>query len=195
MTWIPGEALACKIWETGVIGGIRGLLSPWQIRREGRARAEVRAYELRQIAQAEQDSLEIKNGITMINEKGSLIENKTHQYDVRLSQVGNSVGGAERLPPDVIVSAIADQMSKTENIKRLINIAKILSLAEQEAEEIKDSEVNDQPVDPDWFIRWRNAARDVSGHEAQQLWARVLVEEAKAPGAISLRTVEFLQHI
>ena len=40
-------------------------------------------------------------------------------------------------------------MSKTDNIKRLSNIAKILSLAEQEAEEIKDGEVNDQPVDPD----------------------------------------------
>ena len=51
----PGEKLAIKIWETITEKGIGGLLSPWQIKREGRARAEVRRQELLLEQQARQE--------------------------------------------------------------------------------------------------------------------------------------------
>ncbi len=43
---LTGEKSIIKLWETLVEKGIGSLLSPWYIKREGRARIEVRREEL-----------------------------------------------------------------------------------------------------------------------------------------------------
>ena len=47
---LPGERLLIKIWQTVTDRGIGGLLSPWQIKREGKAHADVRRYEIQTLA-------------------------------------------------------------------------------------------------------------------------------------------------
>ena len=70
----PGEKLLLRVWDTLIRDGIGGLLSPWQIRREGRARAEVRAEEMARLAQAEQDIADIRAGRKRIDVKGNIVE-------------------------------------------------------------------------------------------------------------------------
>ena len=50
----PGEQLVIRIWETMERLGV-GLLSPRQIKREGKARAQVRRDELLLDARTQQD--------------------------------------------------------------------------------------------------------------------------------------------
>lgn len=46
----PGEQLVMKLWETLAEKGMGKLLTPWQIKREGRARNQVRKEELIMLA-------------------------------------------------------------------------------------------------------------------------------------------------
>ena len=55
-----GEQLLIKMWETLIKEGIGSLASPWQIKRQGRAHAEVRKEELLLLAQAEVDAQAIR---------------------------------------------------------------------------------------------------------------------------------------
>lgn len=58
----PGEKLIIKLWETLIDKGIGSLLRPWQIKRDGRARSEVRREELLMLAQAESEVADIRAG-------------------------------------------------------------------------------------------------------------------------------------
>lgn len=69
----------------------------------------------------------------------------------------------------------------------------IVRKAADEAQGTPDDQVSDEPVDPDWFARWRANAEDVSSEQLQQLWARILSGEIKQPGTFSLRTQEFIK--
>lgn len=57
-----GEKLLIKLWETLAKDGVGSLASPWQIKREGKAHAEVRRDEMLTIAQAEVEVEQIKQG-------------------------------------------------------------------------------------------------------------------------------------
>ena len=56
-----GEELLIKLWETLTKDGIGSLASPWQIKREGKAHAEVRRVEMLMLAQAEVEAEQSKN--------------------------------------------------------------------------------------------------------------------------------------
>ena len=56
---LPGELLI-KLWETLAERGIGSLLLPWNLKREGRARNELRREELLMLAQAESDVADIR---------------------------------------------------------------------------------------------------------------------------------------
>lgn len=47
-------------------------------------------------------------------------------------------------------------------------------------------------MDPDWLLRWQEAAARAVAEDFQNLWARVLVDEVRQPGSHSLRTLAFL---
>ena len=57
----PGEKLLIRLCDT-IENGIGGLLSPWQIRRTGRARLDVHRDEFLALAQAERDVDDIRSG-------------------------------------------------------------------------------------------------------------------------------------
>src|SRR5262245_53579934 len=71
---IPGERLLIKMWGTLLDNGFGGLLRPWQMRREGRAAAQVRRYEILSVAQANRDAAEIAGGVKTLDENDNLIE-------------------------------------------------------------------------------------------------------------------------
>ncbi|MEZ8947145.1 DUF2806 domain-containing protein [Vibrio sp. 10N.247.311.18] len=56
-------------------------------------------------------------------------------------------------------------------------------------------ESNEEPIDQDWFTRWRDSAEKVSNEDLQSLWAKALAGEVATPGSYSLRTLEFLKNL
>lgn len=57
------------------------------------------------------------------------------------------------------------------------------------------NQVSDEPVNPDWFARWRREACLIGKPEMQEIWGRILAEEVKNPHAISLKTLDILKNI
>ncbi len=71
---IPGEKLIIKIWESTFDKGLGGLLSPYQIKHEGKARTEVRKNEMLVLAQAWRDAEDIGKGLKTLDSKGEIIQ-------------------------------------------------------------------------------------------------------------------------
>lgn len=180
----PGEKLAIKIIDT-LERGIGALARPWQMIREGKARAEVLGLEKLAIAQAEVEAEEVRQG------RKALVNGELLALPAPTVTGGSDDGGDEMIGFLTVAKAGADYLT----VKRAINLRKIAVIAEEEAGETPDEEVSDEPVDPDWFARWREAAQDVSNEEMQQLWARLLSGEVKKPGSFSLQTVSLLRNL
>ncbi|MEY4705328.1 MAG: hypothetical protein RL042_1533 [Nitrospirota bacterium] len=119
---LPGEKLIVKLWETLTEKGIGSLLSPWQIKREGRARNEVRREELLTIAQVELEVADIRAGRKRFDLPGS----------VRLIS-GTTVG-----PATAHVDA-ADRAEPTLNFQAVAKLALSYNAADAVREEINTS--------------------------------------------------------
>jgi hypothetical protein len=191
---IPGEKLITKVWETLAEKGVGGLLSPWQIRREGRARAEVRRYDLLMEEQARQELEQLRSGQKKLNRRGRLIE-----------VLGRPEPEQPELPGQVALPAppadapalltYALQQGAIREAERMLMLRRIAIYAEEEGEGVPDEAVSDEPLDPDWFARWRRNAEDANDELLKRLWARVLAGEVKQPKSFSFRTLDFLRNV
>lgn len=187
-----GEKLLIKMWDTLTKGGIGSLASPWQIKREGKAHAEVRRNEMLLIAQAEVEVEQIKLGNKKLLDDGRLIE-----LIGSASNTENSGDYLGRLEPTLSLDGFSErvnQQRKAEDIQQEININKIIFLAEEELLR-SQQEPSEKDVDPDWLSRWREHAKSTSNEELRQIWARTLAGEVKSPGSYSLRTLEFIKNL
>jgi hypothetical protein len=72
---------------------------------------------------------------------------------------------------------------------RLLNLLDVT----QEARALLPSEVENEPVAPEWAERFFEYAQDVSTKELRTLWARILAREVATPTSTSLRTLERLR--
>lgn len=79
--------------------------------------------------------------------------------------------------------------------KEAQNINDSLSSAAAILKDMPDANISDEPVDPDWFTRWRREASAIGNAELQGIWGRILAEEVKTPNSISLRTLDILKNI
>jgi len=186
----PGERLLIKIWQTVSDRGIGGLLSPWHIKRMGKARAEVRRLEILTLAQAQRDANDILGGRKSLDESGRLIESKP-------SELTSSAGGALATLPNQSAAPLKllGQERDHRELERAINIRETIAMAEEEAASVADQNVSDEPVNSDWFARWRVNAEEVHDDEMRRLWARILAGEAEKPGRFSLHTLDFMRRL
>lgn len=173
---MPGEKLVIKLWETVAEKGIGGLFRPWQMRREGRASLDLKREELLMMAQANKDAELIRRGESPLpSTHAQQGYNFESNFNIKLEQR-------------------AREISVSNEVRREVNVTKALLQAEQvlqeELQEAPETSVND-----DWLFRWRDSASQFSSEEMQNLWGRVLAGEVKAPGAYSLRTLEFLKNV
>ena len=168
----PGEKLLIRLWETVAEKGIGAWCRPWQMRREGRARVDVRREEILVLAQTEQDLKDIQSGRKIVDANYQLAE--LH-------------GQASPL-------AVVHRNRIAQEVRSEVNVSKAFLRAEAELEEDPQTPP-DRTVNEDWLFRWRDAAGTVSSEELQTLWGRVLAGEIKSPGSFSLRTLEFLKNI
>ena len=163
---LPGEKLLIRLWETAAV------LRPWQIRREGRALADVRREDALSLAQTERDAEDIRSGHKSFDASYQLVE--LHEPASPL--------------------AIMHRNRIAQEVRSEVNVSKALLRAEAELENDPQTPP-DRTVDEDWLFRWRDAAGTVSSEELQTLWGRALAGEIKSPGSFSLRTLEFLKNI
>lgn len=176
---LPGEKFLIRLAELAA-QAIGGVAAPMQLGRMARAQAEATRQNLLLDAQTKAELAQIRDGIArFVN------------------------GQIQVLPPPLLVPVarsaqlleMAQVASNADTARRILNTAAILDKAKDEAGPTPDAEVSDKPVDPDWFIRWRLNAREVSDEEMQQVWAKVLAGEIKQPGSYSLRTLHFLSQM
>lgn len=182
----PGEQLLARMWETIAERGIGGLLRPWQLRREGSARADIRREELLVLAQAEKDAVAIRDGSKEWTQ-GTLIS-------VRRLNARDAIrpsGDGENVDSGAMINA-AIRLQVADAVRKEINVTRALL----EAENVLSNDSTPPPddkIDDDWLVRWRDNASTTSVDELQKLWGRVLAGEVKSPGTFSLRTLEFLK--
>lgn len=200
----PGEKLAMRIWETAEKFGV-GMLRPSQIRREGRANAEVEALRLLLLAKAEKDVDDLKGGNAHLNERGEIVRSTVpilpqfselpKSSDHRHPSTPENLQKAPRLGSALDYSHDVMRGAAIREVTRAINLEQIVHRAETEARSEPDESVSSETIAPDWFARWRDNAQDVSDLDIQLLWARTLAGEIQTPGRYSLRTLDFLRSI
>lgn len=202
MTWMPGEDLLKRLWETIEKTGA-GLASPWQIRREGKARADVRRHELLVEAQTKAAIDAWKRGDASLRAGDSGLLQVAHiappllaapSADTAASAEGAlAIDAARELPHFVehsLTRAAVTEAEQTINLRAAIREAEEI-IADAAAPPKTDP--NAPPPADDWVSAWREGAERVSDEELRKLWARLLVDEVVSPGAFSLRTLGFVR--
>ena len=87
----------------------------------------------------------------------------------------------------------AGKMTYTEYYKA----GNFLSIAEKADEEYSKMPHNDQSFayDFDWFMRFYEAAGNISDEEMQRVWAKILAGEVNRPGSFSLETLDVVRNL
>lgn len=91
---------------------------------------------------------------------------------------------------------IAKRASSRLAYQEIIKQQNIENVVSNAYEELKESEkVSNEPVDPDWVLRFFNSVENISDEDMQKVWARILAGEIKAPNTYSYRTMEKLKNM
>ena len=204
---LPGERLLIKLLEIVVSEGIGTLARPTVIKRDARAKALADA-DTKRIAklaafQLREELKELKSGKKVIgkdyeltdgpNADGKLLAGLNDETEYTPEDLDaikaiktkylQSLGNANVSPQALI------------ELERRMNLDQIAFTALEEAANDRDHNIDEEPIDPDWFVQWRNRARDVSNEEMQLLWARVLNGQAKEGGSFSIHAMDFLSRM
>ncbi|EJL6905494.1 DUF2806 domain-containing protein [Vibrio cholerae] len=177
---IPGENLIIKMWESLVDKGIGGILQPWQERRIGESRLDLKRQEILKIAEAERLAEDIRNGNVQFEspQLENFLENRQGRIEPTL--------GVEY----VVRNSFGKNVS--ENIRKEANVAKSILIAEDLLAD-DATPVNESKIEDDWLFNWQEYAGRVSSEDLQQLWGKILAGEIKSPGSYSYRTLDFLK--
>jgi hypothetical protein len=167
------------------------LARPWIIKRDARAQAQAEVESVRVKLDALED---IRIQLRDFRSGHSVLPSPAQNTPPTESSLPAELNNTKQAYIEAIRSSEGD-LSKLIQIEREINLAQISALAYEEAFLDDDEACSDEPLDPDWFAKWRNYAQDVSKEEMQRLWARVLKGEAKAGNAFSIHTMDFLSRM
>lgn len=184
-----------KLWEHLFDGEESGLLSPGQIRREGRDRVAVRQAEMTAIFEAEQDINLIHQGLKCIDQYGNLINTPkidtftTHSIIEDSSIESLSDVGAQS---SATMLKAASREVGIRDLERALNLRKIILLAETEIYNAKDRVISQSPVSIEWMLCWKLAAQDIFNPEIQLILARMLIHEVASPGNYAMATIHAL---
>jgi len=86
------------------------------------------------------------------------------------------------------------ELTLTELVK-CKNLLQIAEVADRENKAYEHETNTNHEIDFDWFLRFFEAAGNISNEDMQLLWARILAGEVHNPGAFSFRTIETLRNM
>ncbi len=173
------ETFFAKFWGTIEKSGI-GLLEPMQTKRVMLAESKAKRVDTLLMAKTEDDINAVKEGKKGIDENGQL-------YNIVSTNVEPDGHSG--------IQAIRN-FSFLRDAERFMNLFHIFHRAESEID--SDSfkgDASEEPIDSDWFLRWRNHAELISSDKMQSLWGRILAGEVHTPGSFSLRTLDLLSKL
>jgi hypothetical protein len=188
-----------KLWHTLFGKGVKGLVSPEELRRRGLERRTVRARELREIARVQHELQALIEGRLRLGRDGKLQEAADDEFmeGVKLNSVIVSAGYDD--PVESLDTARllrqANQDGAMRSVRRDLAIRHIAILAEEECRNLPLEKVSRVQVDPDWVVRWRDGAQDAVSVQLKRYWARLLAGEVLKPSTYSVRTMEFMRTI
>lgn len=130
--------------------------------------ADARAYEIKTIGQAMQES----SCIPFKYESGEIAASTENFEDLKLR---------------------TQNRLDYQELQKQLNIESVTLKACHVLEE--ETECSPEPVSKDWMIRFFNSVEDISDEDMQELWARILAGEVKHPKTFSLRTLETLKNL
>lgn len=84
-------------------------------------------------------------------------------------------------------------LSRTIKEREMVNLLRISNLAAAQLNDVDDSEIDDNSLSNDFFNRWRREAELIEDSEMQIVWARLMAEEVKKQGTVSLRAMEMIK--
>jgi hypothetical protein len=162
-----------KLCDTLISHGLSWLLKSGQIEQNGLAEARIQRKKMLLQAKTEIDIEKLKQGLIEVNDNGEIqpIENM-----------------------DIIKLMLGDE--REQIIKKKINLLdtteKVFTLIKENPE---NKDFQSDNIDIDWFDRWREYAEKANTDEVQYIWARILNQEFRNNGSISLRTLDFIRNI
>lgn len=130
--------------------------------------ADAKAYEIRQISQAIAES----SDVPITYDKGDLAMD-TKDFDELVKRTQNRLAYQE--------------------LRKQANIEAVVGNAYLDLE--NEPPVTDEPIDPDWLIRFFNSVEDISNEQMQYLWGKILAGEIKQPNTFSMRTLNVLKNL
>lgn len=155
-----------------VSNGIGTLYSSTLIRKN----ADAKAYEIKTISKAIEETKENFSSCEYVDGKIKLISEKTDTHY-----------------PEVLLPDRTESRIQFQEFNKQLNIENIIQKALGQI--ANETEVSDEEVDKDWSTRFFNYAADISNEEMQNLWAQILAGEVKQPKSYSLRTLELLRNL
>lgn len=190
--------LADKVWRTLFGGGESALIAPWQAQRKTKDRVRVREAEIKAISAMHAELDDLHAGRKVFDRNGQIVEARDDRSVSRI--VLNSIIEVREEDPvaglQVPDTAEALRSIRVEAdiaaLRRSLNQRRVGLRAEALAEEFVVASVSERPIDPDWLLRWQETAGRVVAPDFQDLWAKVLVDEARQPGTHSIRVLSFL---
>jgi hypothetical protein len=180
-----------KLAKTIFTLGLGPLLEPWQRKRLGIADAHNHLRIKLADARAEKHIEAIREGTKTYDPKsGELRDVRT--VELQSLTTPDSAGLSTELHQFLLG---AHALSEADNVRKALNTTAAINFAADELESTPDTPISDEPVDHDWFIRWRQGAEEVGKVEMQRLWGKLLARETRAPGEFSLQTLGVLRSL
>ena len=153
-------------WTADVIGG------------EKVARINANAIRIKQLTDAE-TRIEVR----ALQSMERIVESQGTQL-LKMAEAGAS--------PAEIAQEMARHSAIHRELKKLRNIGRVFNFA---ADELANDEVTDEEIAPDWGTQAIDHIGNVGQEELQKIWARLLVQEIRNPGATSKRTLFALRNL
>lgn len=174
--------------------GVASLTKPWTMRREGAVTLELRRKERLMDEKTRQDIDDVRLGKKAINDKFEIVP---LNFQTEKTLAFPSAEEWERSSDTAFgrLASFAVQEQTLQAIERAINLKQIGQQVASELYDVGEEEVSSEPIDRDWFTKWRTYAQDTSSEELQSLWAKLLVGENRKPKAYSLHTLELLSRL
>lgn len=196
------QKLADKLWNTLFGGGDSAMLPPWSVRQAGKDPVQVRERELAAIKGMLAELDDLHAGRKRFNSLGEVVDTPEDNEYISTIRFSSFI---EQAPEDPLSSLSVPSTAKAlrdvrleadiQALRRTLNVRRVGLRADLMSETIELQSVSERPVDPDWLLRWQEAAARAVAEDFQSLWARVLVNEVRHPGSHSLRTLSFLSSL
>lgn len=195
----PGEQLAIRIWES-VCAGIAGIASPYQIRREGKARLEVRRQEAELDAELAARLAKAKAGDIIAGRE--LLSSRSGPIAQISGETSPGRIEPRLLEPSVTYTQSPAGLTELASIRlvaretdRLLNLRAVYRVAEEIATELENATPASELPSDDWIRVWTDSVERVFDETVRNLWARILVGEVRTTGSYSIRTLNALSGI